>query len=508
MGTAIHVYSHGFSVSTIDRRFKTIAAAFIRNRLIVDKFQIGKAKGKNHDTYASTNYNKSLIFLPIELFDEFKIAMAGYGVRPDEYEVIFHKPKKGAPIEVNFIAPFKMSELQERCLEFVRAPVHRRVAPLQTGKGKTALALYYMCENARRTLITMNAKYIPRWLLDLTGDDAKVDLQLEDLIVVKGLAELKKYIMAVKRGELTFKVMLVSNTTMSMYIDSVLDEPKEWKSYGIKVPSDIYTILKIGFRIRDEAHEHIHFNFIFDLHTNIEKSLELSATLVYDNLGVEKMARIVYPIEDRFNQGKWDTHVAAFSVEYRLLPTTKLKWTQGWNGPYNHNALEASIMKNQVYLGKFKAMVAAMVREYYLEPVIEQGKKEVCLVYAGTKEMCTKLAVHIQAEFPDLLVNRYIGEDEYENLISADIVVTTPKSAGTGVDVPNLGVVITTVNQSSTQAVVQMVGRLRPKVGIDSRFYYLTCLDIPQNVKYHTEKLTKLKGIVKSMGVINSPYRI
>ena len=508
----IHVYSHNFVVNTNDRRFKRIANAFVAKRLVVEKFQMGKSsKGnsKNKGTiFAAANTLRTQFYLPLKLFEDFKLTLVGLGVRQDEYEVIYHKPKRGASIDINFIAKFKLSDLQERCLEFIRENQVRRIAPLQTGKGKTALALYYMCENAERTLITMNAKYIPRWVMDLVGEEAKVDLEPEDLIVVHGLKELKKYIQQVRSGALEFKVILISNTTLQLFHDEVLNQPKDWRKLGIKVPSDIYSVLKIGFRIRDEAHEHLHFNFKFDLFTHCKKTLDLSATLIYDDVGMEKMSKIVYPVEDRFDQGKWDIYIEVFSVTYRINPKTKLKWTIGWNGPYNHTQLEASIMNNNLYLLNYKLIVLNMVKEFYIDAVLNQGKKEVCLVYASTKDMCTRLSAHLQSQFTELIVNRYIGEDDYEELLTADIIVSTPKSSGTGVDIPRLGVVINTVNISSTQAVVQMAGRLRPASDIESRFYYLTCLDIPQHQKYHNEKQTKLKGVVKSLSVIDTNYRL
>lgn len=512
MGMTLHIYSHSFVVASSDRRFRQIANAFIAKRLIVEKFQMGKpAKGKTQSkgtVFAATTPSRSHYYLPLTLLSDFKLALISCGVRENEYDIVYHKPKKGEPVEINFIAKFKMSELQERCLDFIRCDPIRRIAPLQTGKGKTALALYFMCEYGRRTMITMNAKYIPRWVMDLVGEDAKVDLQSEDLLVVQGLKELRKYIQQVRSGELAFKTMLVSNTTMALFHDDVLENPSSWKKLGIKIPNDIFTVLKIGFRIRDEAHEHLHFNFKFDLFTHCSKTLDLSATLIYDDQGMERMSKIVYPLEDRFDQGKWDTHIEAFSVSYRLKPTTKLKWTQGWQGPYNHNQFETSILANNVYKTDFKLIVQKLVQTLYIEPVLLAGKKEVCLIYASTKEMCTQLASFLQVTFTELDVNRKIGGDDYEELLTADIIVSTPKSAGTAVDIPRLGVIINTVNISSTQSVVQMAGRLRPAEGIVSRFYYLTCLDIPQHVKYHNEKSTKLKGVVKSLGVIDTTYRL
>lgn len=506
MGMTIHVYSHGFVVCTTERRFKWILAAFIRNRLTVDKFQIGKGNKAGAGTvYCAADAARTNIYLHINLFEEFKNVITAQGVQVTEYDIVYHRVKKGQKVDIKFIAPFKLTELQERCLNFIREPPRIRVAPLQTGKGKTATALYYMCEYGERTLITMNAKYIPRWVQDLQGDSAKVDLIDGDLLVVKGMEQLKKYLLLAKDDELQFKVMLISNTTLDNFHKDYLANPKPWKKYGLKHISDFYTIFKFGLRIRDEAHEHLHFNFKFDLFTHVGKTLDLSATLLYDDAGSERMSRVVYPIEDRFDQGKWDTYIEVLSVEYSLKPTTKLKWTQGFNGPYNHNQFEMSILKNNVYTDAYLGIIRAMVQELFTDVRTEEEK---ALVYCSTKEMCSKVSAYLQDRFPHLTVNRYIGEDEYDNLLSAELVVTTPKSAGTGVDIPKLATILNTVNISSTQANIQLAGRLRFDEKITTRYYYMTCINIPHHVKYDKEKRHKLKGVVKSLGTLDTSHRL
>lgn len=506
MGMTIHVYSHGFVVCTTDRRFKWILAAFIRNRLTVEKFSIGKNKqGGGGTVYSAADAARTNIFLHINIFEDFKNSLITNGVKTTEYEIVYHRPKKGKKVDIKFIAPFKMSELQERCLTFIREPTIIRVAPLQTGKGKTALALYYMCEYGERTLITMNAKYIPRWIQDLVGEEAKVDLNEEDLLVVKGLDQLKKCLLQAKEGTLEFKVMLVSNTTLDLFHKDFLSNPKPWKKIGIRSIQDFYTLLKIGFRIRDEAHEHLHFNFRFDLFTSVGKSLDLSATLIFDDMGTERMSQIIYPISCRFDQGLWDKYIEVWSVEYSLNTTTKLKWTQGFNGPYNHNQFELSILANRNYLEAYLRMIRALISDLYLENKIE-GEKS--FIYCSTKEMCTKVSSYLQERFHEITVNRYIGEDDYEQLLNAELVVTTPKSAGTGVDVPNLGVIINTVNISSTQSNVQLAGRLRQNDRIPSRYYYLTCVNIPHHLKYDMEKRHKFKGIFKSLNTLDTAHRL
>lgn len=512
MKMTIYVYSHSFVVSTVERRFKQILAAFIRNRLTVEKFKIGKGDpGKK--VFASSSPNRNQIFFHINLFEQFKLFLLSQGVRADEYEVVYRKPKKGKRIEVKFIAPYSMSELQNRCLDFIRDDRVTTIAPLQTGKGKTALALYFMCEYGRRTMITMNAKYIPRWIQDLSGESAIVDFGEGDLLVIKGLIQLKKYIQLAKTKQLPeFKALLISNTTLYMFYKDFTDHPEEWKEYGLKVPQDLYNLFEIGFRIRDEFHEDIHFNCKFDTFTNVSKALDLSATIIYDDPGMERISQLISPISDRFNQGRWDTYTEVYATLYRINLPTKLRWQMGWNGPYNHNEFEKSVLKIPIHKKNFISMVTGLVRDLFVN---DYKKGQRCLVYASTKEMCTILSTFMAEEFSHLFVHRYIGEDEYEELLTGDLVVSTPKSAGTGVDIPGLILVIDTVNTSSTQANIQKIGRLRKPTLTDEegktivpKYYYTTCVQIPQHMKYHYEKQSKLRGFVKSLQTYDTAYKL
>lgn len=511
MKMTIYVYSHSFVVCTKQRLHKQVLAAFIRNRLTVEKFKIGKGEaGKKVFAFSSPNHTQ--IFMHINLFDTFRNVLIEYGVRNDEIDIIYHRAGIGAKAPMKFQAAFEMSDLQNRCLDFIREDRISAIAPLQTGKGKTALALFYMCEMGRRTLITMNAKYIHRWVPDLIGDGAQVDLKEDDLIVVKGLIQLKKYIKLAQAKELDFKVMIISNTTLFMFYKDFTSSKEDWKEYGLKVPQDLFKLFKIGLRIRDEFHEDINFNCKFDCFTNVDKSLDLSATIIYDDPGLERISQIISPVKDRFNAGRWDTYTDVYAVMYKLQLPTKLRWQMGFNGPYSHNELEKSILKNRVHTDRFIVMVEKLVSTLFVDSY-QPGFK--ALIYASTKDMCTKLSAYLSDTYPQFEVNRYIGEDEYDELITGDIVVSTPKSAGTGVDIPGLMVIIDTVNTSSTQANIQKIGRLRkPKVTDDQgvtitpRYYYTTCENIPQHMKYHMEKQSKLRGFVKNLLIYDTAYKL
>ena len=109
---------------------------------------------------------------------------------------------------------------------------------------------------------------------------------------------------------------------------------------------------------------------------------------------------MVFPILNRFNQGKWDTYTDVYSVMYGLGLPTKIKWTMGFNGPYIHNEFEKSILKSKLYLHRFILMVEGLARTLFVDSYISGTK---LLIYASTKEMCTLLSAYLSEELPELI---------------------------------------------------------------------------------------------------------
>lgn len=83
------------------------------------------------------------------------------------------------------------------------------------------------------------------------------------------------------------------------------------------------------------------------------------------------------------------------------------------------------------------------------------------LLIFETIDMCTDIASVLKDAYPHLKVSRYTEEEDASVLDTHDIIVATPKSAGTAVDIKKLQIVISFVMRNSTQAVEQMIGRLR-----------------------------------------------
>ena len=74
-------------------------------------------------------------------------------------------------------------------------------------------------------------------------------------------------------------------------------------------------------------------------------------------------------------------------------------------------------------------------------------------------------------------------------MLTGDIIVTTPGSLGTGIDVPNLRVGIQTVNISATAMNLQNLGRLRKLPDRDVKFCYLYAENIPKQKEYHRRRV-------------------
>jgi hypothetical protein len=89
--------------------------------------------------------------------------------------------------------------------------------------------------------------------------------------------------------------------------------------------------------------------------------------------------------------------------------------------------------------------------------------------------MCKHFANLLRGIYPDLTINTYVEEDDYESIMESDITVSTPLSASTGIDIPNLITVIQTISMGSLQSNRQSMGRLRKIDGVSTIYDAFYC---------------------------------
>lgn len=352
----------------------------------------------------------------------------------------------------------------------------------------TLCSLFAVEGIGERTLLSIKPMYIQRWLDDLTKDTGIFKLKKDEIVVIKGGQALASVIKMALDNKLTYKFIIISNKTLYNYYKDFTEGVNMEKYFNVK-PFDLFKVLKVGVRIIDEAHQDFHQCFKTDLFSHVPKTIELSATLTPDSPFLKNMYEIMYPLEDRFGGGVYNKYVNVFSVPYRLdkSNTHSVRVNQRGMLSYSHGSMEESIMKNKQRLDNYLNMVLDLTETYFIKKRHADFK---LLIFAGRVELCKLIVEKLQPLYPDLKITKYTEEEDYSILADMDIIVSTPISSGTAVDIPRLQVCINTVAIGSTQANLQMIGRLRELRGVDIKptFLYLYCVDIAKHVEYHVKK--------------------
>lgn len=498
-------YTHHFLVITNDKYIRDHLNAFCRAYLITYKFSMGKNKGVREvdKVFAGSNKARTHYRFLISCWDIFCWFMNNRRVNMAEWDIQDEPMYKPAKASFKCIFPHPLRPKQVEIKDFITAInpetntyYPTRVIPLQMGGGKTLSALYVAAMIGQRTIIEVSKRYMNNWLSNIYGEDAKLDVTEKETLVITSIKELLK---AVKKSKSRFerfnpKIIVVHKTVMNAFIDAYSREEPIFKQFGCRV-EDIYKVLGIGLVIRDEVHEEIYINAKGDFHRHAPLVINLSATLEFDDPKLNELCTRVFTMENRFNAGEWNRYIDVEAKLYRLRQPTKLKWSLFKGGPYSQVQYEKTILKNRDAKTNFFNLVSRLIKDEFVD-IMNSGEK--ILVYAHTILMCTNLADHLEKVFNGLKVNRYVGEDDYSQLLSGDIVVTTPGSAGTGVDIKNLRRVIMTNAIKSSQKNYQIAGRLRELENRDTKFIYLVNSDIDQHLIYHNFKKEKFFGKMKS----------
>lgn len=411
----------------------------------------------------------------------------------------FHGIKKGTYIENELpLIPPDVVEIKTRpewvlrpedqaiCSEYIKENNEWRskFVGMQTGDGKTVTSLSSI---TGRFIIIIKPMYIGKWTKDI-AEILDINTK-EEAIAVQGSEDLKALLMlaATPGGLDNIKVIIISNKTIQMYYDLYEKLGSGILNEGYMcVPEELFNHCRVSTRLIDEAHKDFHLNFKVDLYSNVAKSISLSATMLHDDPFIEGMQKLQFPPESRYKGVVLKKYAHSFGVSYHLAYNRKVKTSEFGQSTYSHNAFEKSILKDEAFFQSYAAMVKDWLEEGYISKKLP-GER--AIVFASTKEMCTKLTAYLQAEYPDLTVTRYVQGDPYKsNYLESDIRVTTVLSGGTAHDVKNLIAAFLTIALKSLQANIQVLGRLRKIQDKIVRFYFFTCMDIGKHITYHEEK--------------------
>lgn len=506
----IEVWSHGCRISHFGAEVRTLMIELCRQHwgeygsVRVGRF---RTEQKIKRVFVGTNKERSVFHFHRNQLDFVLNRLGKLNILEDRLEIVRHDLYEPVSVTHPLEDERPPRAKQIPIINYVVAPPDPRYAPskvvtLQTGGGKTFLALYALRLLGKRTAIILKGGYIDKWIGDIEG---AYGAEKGSLMVIRGIPQLRAALEMARLGAFKARVVVISHKTMQMYL-------QYYEQHGVDefipvAPMDFYKHLGVGVRLIDEVHQEFHCNFRQDLYTHVPLTVSLSATLESDQKFYEDMYRILWPAGTWAPEMEYDKFIAVKALWYRIRDVSKFRWLN-FMRQYSHTELEKSILKNPAALTAYCDMIIDITRLAFIEKM-EKGQK--MIIYVATVSLATILADQLAAIHPNLLINRYVSEDEYDDLVGADIAVTTLQSAGTGVDIPNLRINLMTTALSSKQSNIQVLGRtrrLKDWPDVTPEFYFLSARDIDKHVQYAKQKKEKLDGKVLSFQELGTNYVI
>lgn len=402
-----------------------------------------------------------------------------------QFEVDYHEPIIGKPIDVKYTAAHKMPrKRQPEYIDFMTSrlsPV--RVLPASPGSGKTLCTIYGMTVLKVKTAIALLPSLKDNWIKNLIE---LTDLEREDILYVNGGDGLYDYMTMVRDGLDNFKVVIFSINTMQDFINGYLEEDNTW----IYTPDELFDEAEFGLKVVDEAHKWLHFHCLFDMFSNMALHHFLTGTLMNESPFLSKMEKSLFPEDDRCPVDPPTNHLHMVTYQYNFAE--KPPGHIGAMG-YNHMKFEGNIFKKKKQLDAYLRMMGSI---FYTDFYKSFAPGDKALVFFSTVNMVKGFAELLQKVLPDIKVVTYLAGDDEEVFADADVIISTTKKAGTGTDIPGLTYVLQTIMISSIGENYQNCLRLREILDRKTQFTYVWSGSIHKHKDYHFKRLKDLKPLV------------
>lgn len=374
--------------------------------------------------------------------------------KPDPYETASYKLKKEprSDIQKKSIA-FLLGEG-----DFAYTKKYSQLAlTLDTGDGKTycvIAALTFMKQKSM--IITHQDKIKKQWydsFLKMTDINEKYICDISGSDIIDKL---------LKASTIPYKVFLVNHATLHSY-----GSRNGWDKI-----QELFQKIKIGVKVFDEAH----LNFVnlmkVDLVTNTKKTFYLTANFERSDFKEKKLFELCfknvarYGIETREEKRK---HIIYIGVLFNSKPNLDVQASM--LGPHGFD-------KNRYIDYEIKKPLFFEVIEFLINKFKDKEGK--MLIFTPKIDSSQAVKDYLSERFPEKTVSVYnstVSEEEKMVAKTSDIISSTIKSCGTGVDIPELRFVINAEPYASDITANQSSGRLR-EYRPDKYTFFIEIVDI------------------------------
>lgn len=453
-------------------------------------------------TYCSVNMEKLEYRFTVSMLKDVVLNLKRNGIEREDIELIRVINKNVQPLGLKFrYDKYTPRDYQQQYIDILVNERNNKtimLVDLVTGGGKGLIGSNSLCKINEITMILVLPKYVDKWISDIK---MYTDIKDEDICIIQGSKKIKE-LMTTPSDKLKYKVYIASITTMNYMISDFEDPTGIYHTVYPMVPDKFMDHLGIGVILNDETHQHFHALLKISLYMNVNQIIGLSATLDSNRSEMKKMYNHMFPPENRIsNIVAIERYVNVLAIEYKMSSLKGIKYLQGGQG-YSHIVFEQSILRNKMLRDSYMDMIYYYVKSRYLDRKLP-GER--CLVFMSTVMFCTLFTKYLKSRHSNMDIRRYCQDDPYENVINAEICVSTVISASTAVDIPKLITVINTISMASLQANIQTMGRLRKIQDRETWYVYMYTPQILNQKNMHKIRRDTIKDRAKCVHYAEYP---
>lgn len=332
---------------------------------------------------------------------------------------------------------------------------------LDTGDGKTyciIAALTFM--KMKSFIITPNDNIKGQWLKAIKK---MTDIKDEYVLNIEGSGMIRKLL---KMDKIPYKIFIINHRGIHSFA----------KAEGWDKVTELFQKLKIGIKVYDEAHFEFASMIKTDLHTNTKKTIYLTANFERSGHKENKLFTICFNNVAKFGKETRDEkrkHIVYVVVKYNSKPPLDIQlYVKGKHGFDKNRYIDYQITKDIFYEALMK--VCNFV-----------GNKEGKMMLVFSKnDVIDLISDYLLENYESRVPFKYnstVSQDDKFKALNSELILTTPKSLGTGSDIPGLRFVVNTEQYSSAITANQISGRLREYADDKYTFYFeLVDIGFPQ----------------------------
>ena len=397
------------------------------------------------------------------------------------------------PLRLRILDIVEVDKDEATCIS-VEAEDQLYVADNYIVTHNTLMCCYALSKIAKKAAIVILPKYIDKWKEDMDKHFYNIK---DKYCVIQGSEKLKDLMLHPNEYNSKYDIFIFSLRTLSLYVN-IYDNRKrdnfESEQYPV-APEDLMQLLGIGVMVSDESHQEMCNVSKLMLYFKVSKYILLTATLASNDKHTQFIYDMVVPdaniVKVNLNT---NNHIDVNNIRYFIEDANRKVKHTGSQG-YSQITFEQYLFSRPHLLSQYDKMILKYVERDYIKRR-KDGQK--LLIYCSLVDMCKHFCNLLRGVYPDLTINTYVEEDDYESIMESDITVSTPLSASTGIDIPNLITVIQTISMGSLQSNRQSMGRLRKIDGVSTIYDAFYCGSLRKHNDLYRQRESCTIDIAKS----------